>query len=147
MWSRAAAFGYGLFPIFGRLQGVMIILERNESFLAIQRNDGLGFGLPGGFVGRKEPLVEALRRELHEETGLELVSCEELFRFDSDFRFPTTTVVYQGEAEGILRESWEGRPSWLPLSEIEQRVYPPIEPVIEYLRTMKTKRSPESGQV
>ena len=73
LWSRTAGFAYGLFPILGRLRGVMIILEKDARFLAIERNDHLGFGFPGGFVGRTESLEDALKRELQEETGLTLL--------------------------------------------------------------------------
>src|SRR5690348_6348872 len=101
--SRSAGFVYGTLPFFGRLQGVMVVIESPPRFLVIDRNDGLGFGFPGGMVSRGESPVDALRREVLEETGLTLRSCEELFRCDSDFRFPTNSIVYSGQADGSLK--------------------------------------------
>ena len=115
----------------------MVVLEQEARFLAIERNDGQGFGLPGGFVRRGEDLIAALKREVEEETGLSLLTCQELFRFNSDYRFPTTTVFYRGEATGDLRESWEGRPAWVTLEQFEAKTYPPIKPAVEYLRSIE----------
>ncbi len=140
--SRSAGFVYGRLPFLGRLQGVMVVIESPPRFLVIERNDGLGFGLPGGMVSRGEDPIDALRREVLEETGLTLLSCEELFRCDSDFRFPTKSIVYVGRAECTLRRSWEGEPKWLTLAEIEAKTFPPVKPVVAYL----LKRShPSSG--
>lgn len=131
--SRGAGLVYGSFPVFGRLQGVMVVIESPPRILVIDRNDGLGFGLPGGMVARGENRLDALKREVMEETGLTLHSCRELFRYDSDFRFPTSSVVYSGKADGILKRSWEGEPKWLTLPEIRMKVFPPVEPVVSYL--------------
>jgi 8-oxo-dGTP pyrophosphatase MutT (NUDIX family) len=138
IWSRSAAFAYDLFPVWGRLQGVIVIVEDNTLLLAIDRNDNLGLGLPGGIVGRGEALIGALIREVYEETGTSLLICEQLFRFDSDYRFPTTTAVYRGKVAGNLRESWEERPFGVAPQEIEAKTCPPIKPVIEYMQNSRS---------
>ena len=55
------------------------------------------WALPGGFVEIDEPLDEAARRELKEETGLEPIDLEQLYTFgepDRDPRERVITVVY-----------------------------------------------------
>ncbi len=51
------------------------------------------WALPGGFVGMKEKLDEAARRELAEETGLEDVWLEQLFTFGDPGRDPRERVI------------------------------------------------------
>ncbi len=52
-----------------------------------------GWALPGGFVHLDEPLDEAARRELEEETGLREVFLEQLHTFGSVERDPRERVV------------------------------------------------------
>src|SRR5262245_42800378 len=49
--------------------------------------------LPGGLVGEKEPLEKAALRELKEETGLRLVSAEQIGCFGDPGRDPRGRVV------------------------------------------------------
>jgi 8-oxo-dGTP diphosphatase len=49
--------------------------------------------LPGGFVGEREPLEKAALRELKEETGLRLVSAEQIGCFGDPHRDPRGRVV------------------------------------------------------
>jgi 8-oxo-dGTP diphosphatase len=51
------------------------------------------WALPGGFVGVEEPLDEAARRELQEETGLRNVYLEQLYTFGEPDRDPRERVV------------------------------------------------------
>jgi 8-oxo-dGTP diphosphatase len=51
------------------------------------------WALPGGFVGVEEPLDEAARRELEEETGLRDVYLEQLYTFGEPDRDPRERVV------------------------------------------------------
>ena len=65
--------------------------------------------LPGGKLHRREGLVQGLRRELHEETGLRMLSAEFLHYFERDdkeslaFVFRVTIkgkdIVYPREKE------------------------------------------------
>lgn len=55
------------------------------------------WALPGGFVEPHEPLQQAARRELQEETGAELVELEQLYAFGDPGRDPrgwTISVAY-----------------------------------------------------
>src|SRR5215510_16134706 len=51
------------------------------------------WALPGGFVRIDEPLDDAARRELEEETGLGKVFLEQLFTFGTVDRDPRERVV------------------------------------------------------
>ena len=63
-----------------------------------------GWALPGGFVESGESVAAAARRELREETGLD-VELTELFHVYADPardpRGPTLSVVFMGRARGI----------------------------------------------
>ena len=65
----------------------VLLIERNlEPFMG-------AWALPGGFVHMEETLIEAARRELREETGLERVFLEQLFTFGEVDRDPRGRVV------------------------------------------------------
>ncbi|MBN2051869.1 NUDIX hydrolase [Candidatus Woesearchaeota archaeon] len=51
------------------------------------------WAIPGGFVGIKEPLEEAAKRELEEETGVKNVYLEQLYTFGEPDRDPRTRVI------------------------------------------------------
>ena len=78
---------------------VVVVAESPEpSVLLIRRrNPPLGWAIPGGFVEPDEDLVDAARRELFEETGLEPPDLQQLATFghpDRDPRGRTISVVY-----------------------------------------------------
>ena len=63
---------------------VLITLEDRPRVLLIKRKHDPFAGrwaLPGGFVNELEPLRDAARRELQEETGLEGIELEQLHAF------------------------------------------------------------------
>jgi len=51
------------------------------------------WAIPGGFVGLKEPLEDAAKRELEEETGVKNVYLEQLYTFGEPERDPRTRVI------------------------------------------------------
>ncbi|OLB99624.1 MAG: hypothetical protein AUH30_04895 [Candidatus Rokubacteria bacterium 13_1_40CM_68_15] len=73
-----------------------VIVDRRGRLLLQQRSDGGQWGLPGGSVEIGESLAEAVRREVHEETGL-VVAVRRLIGVYSDpalqvVRYPTGHV-------------------------------------------------------
>jgi 8-oxo-dGTP diphosphatase len=69
---------------------VLLIRRKNEPFADC-------WALPGGFVDEGERLIDAAKRELKEETGLEQIVLEQLHTFGDPGRDPrgwTVTVVY-----------------------------------------------------
>lgn len=77
---------------------VVIFTIRNDELkvLLIKRaNDPFQgqWALPGGFVDMDESLVEAARRELHEETGVEAGYLEQLYTFGQPDRDPRERVI------------------------------------------------------
>lgn len=73
---------------------VLLIRRKNPPF----QNQ---WALPGGFVDNDEDLETAAKRELKEETAIELSSCKQLFTFgkpDRDPRGRTISIVYVGFA-------------------------------------------------
>jgi 8-oxo-dGTP diphosphatase len=60
---------------------------------------GSGWGIPGGFLEKNEQPEEAIRRELREETGLELESCEIAF-IRSLRNISRIEIIYRCHARG-----------------------------------------------
>ncbi len=126
---------YGLFPLFGPFRGAIAIIQSGHLYLVLDRSDGLGLCFPGGLAHWREMSLETARRELLEETGLDLISAERLFEYESDVDVPAITTVFRGVARGQLRESWEGTPRWISLQEMEpNKIFSAHAPVIEYLK-------------
>ncbi len=86
--------------------GIIEIYE-DEDFKGIvligRKNEPVGLALPGGFVDVGERVEEALRREMKEETNLDVQISSLLGIYSDpkrDPRFHTASVVYVVQAQG-----------------------------------------------
>lgn len=74
--------------------GAIIVNENGEVLFLIRgRDPGKGkYGLPGGFVDAGETLEDALRREVYEETQLEVVQVEYLCSYPNVYVYRESSV-------------------------------------------------------
>jgi len=136
--SRLFTIIYGRFPLFGRLRGAIAIAHNSGQVLVIDRNDGRGWCFPGGRAWPGEPAEATVRREVREETGLTVTSCRFLFAFDEPI---ARTHVFEIQAAGELKGSWEGEPRWATISELSAKIYPRHRPVLAYLQESSPRRA------
>ena len=136
---------YRRFPLFGTLRASNAIIRRNQQFLVIERNDGRGLSLPGGIANWKEAEEETLCREVLEETGLRVTSQELRMRYHSTADVPCDISVFEVQATGELKNSWEGSPRWMTMAELEPGMLKSQRPVLELLRKMCAASQHESG--
>jgi 8-oxo-dGTP pyrophosphatase MutT (NUDIX family) len=136
---------YHWFPLFGLLRASIGIIRQGETFLVIQRNDGRGLSLPGGIAGWKETEEETLRREVLEETGLNVTSQELRMRYESRTDVPCTISVFEVEASGELKNSWEGAPRWITVAELDRYLLRSQRPVIELLTKISAQAHQEGS--
>ncbi len=105
----------------------------------IHRNDGRGLSLPGGIASWREPEESTLRREVQEETGLEVATVTFRMRFSSRADVPCTISVFEVEATGDLRESWEGSPRWMTIAELQDRLVESQRPALELMKRISAE--------
>ena len=120
--SRSAVAVYSRFPVFGDLRGSLAVVRNNDLILVIDRSDGRGYSFPGGVCNWKEPAEQAMRREVREETGLEVHLSQLLFEYRTVVDVRSWVSVFAVEAHGSLQESWEGVPLWVSMAQLRANV-------------------------
>lgn len=80
----------------GKIQ-ILLIQRKNEPFKDY-------WALPGGFVDKDEDIEAAAKRELYEETDIQLYQVKQIGAYgkpDRDPRHRTLTVAYYGEIDNL----------------------------------------------
>lgn len=97
---------------------VLLIQRRNDPFKG-------SWALPGGFVDEHEALVDAARRELEEETSLEVLHLIQFRAYGDPGRDPrghTVSIVFIGfvEAGSMLARAKDDAQdvNWFPVDEL-----------------------------
>lgn len=97
----------GFAQFFGPVAAVgALITNPADELLLVRRarSPGKGrWGLPGGFVDRNETIEQALRREVREETQLEVGGCDYLLSHPNDYDYrgivsPVIDLFYTARA-------------------------------------------------
>ncbi len=103
MAKKAFAYDYARPAVTADI--VLITREAQPRVLLIQRAHepfAGAWALPGGFVNVDEPIVDAAKRELHEETGLEIALLEQLYTTGDPGRDPrgwTISIAFLARVE------------------------------------------------
>lgn len=120
-----------------------VIVNDREELLLQRRTDTALWGLPGGGVELDETVFEALKREVVEETALEVTEAEPMGLYSGPnhrFAYPNGDRV-QCFALAFLIRKWEGSPradgregsavQFFPLSRLPEDLVPLHHPTID----------------
>jgi 8-oxo-dGTP diphosphatase len=122
--------------------------------LLIQHGEGISkgkWGLPGGWINKKESTDDAAHRLLNELTGLDHIYLEQLKAFGNPDRFPLRRVITIGYYALIKREDYNIKAGftasdakWYKINEIPDLIYDHNEILsysLKYLRN-RVKQTP-----
>lgn len=103
-----------------------IIIDEAGDILLQRRTDSGLWGLPGGSVELDETVYEALKREIAEETSLEVIDAEPMGVYcgpNQKFTYPNGDQV-QCFAIAFIVKKWEGHPQADHMEGSEVRFFP-----------------------
>lgn len=103
----------------------LALIRSNSNILLGMKKRGFGVGRWNGFGGKvhsNETVLEAAKRELHEESGLMVNELQEAgtlrFEFIGETEIMEVHVFTTNKFEGTPTESEEMQPQWFPISEV-----------------------------
>ena len=102
------------------------IVVRNQQVLLVHRRfPPILWGPPGGFLNKGEALVDAVEREVFEESGINRSAIMKIHEFEA---FNTHLVVYACKYNsGTLRCSYESKDvGWFHLNELPTPLSPDL---------------------
>jgi 8-oxo-dGTP diphosphatase len=112
---------------------VLVTRERERKVLLIRRKHAPFAGswaIPGGFIEMDETLEASARRELHEETGLQVGELKQLHTFGDPGRDPrgrTITIVYLARVRAQRlqprADDDASEVSWFPLAKLPRLAF------------------------
>ncbi len=109
------------------LPGVRAIILNDRQEVLLQRRTDLDcWGLPAGSVELDETALAALKREVREETGLEVRNAEPMALYSGPsqrFRYPNGDEV-QGFSVAFIVRDWAGNPQADGIEGSEVRFWP-----------------------
>jgi ADP-ribose pyrophosphatase YjhB (NUDIX family) len=116
------------------------IIVRGNKILLVKLSYKDGYALPGGAVMRGENLEQAVKREVKEETGFNVVALEYFGSYavvrSSHYSF---NVTYLAKVKGKLKSSFEGEAKWVTINQvIDNLVYEDNRNAVkQYLKEVK----------
>jgi 8-oxo-dGTP pyrophosphatase MutT (NUDIX family) len=129
----------------------VLIVDQQDRLLLMKRSDSGCWGPPGGAMELSEKVEAAARREVHEETGLQIgemalfnvFSGPELYyRYPNGDEVYNITIVYRTrDWHGEVRLNGEHTDwRWFAATDIPADLSPPIKPVIDqFIKDRSTK--------
>lgn len=103
---------------------VLCLIEDNDKILLLNRkkDDWKGYTLPGGLVEKKESFVDAVKREIKEETGLSIMNPKlcGIKQFPIENGRYIVLLFKAIEFEGELKPSNEGDVEWIEYKDLKK---------------------------
>ena len=124
---------------------VLCLLTRGEEILLQNRmkKDWQGYTLPGGHIEPGESVVDAVIREMKEETGLTVIKPKlcGIKQFPGDEGRYLVFLFRSDSFEGVLRSSAEGEMEWIHRDRLGE--YATVADLAELLEVMDSEELTE----
>lgn len=129
--------------VFGYTENKLSVLLIKQKFGAMKQQ----WALVGGFVKDDETLLDAVKRELNEETGIEVNFLEQLYTFGDDIhrdpRFRVISVAYFALVNPnqftVKADTDAEDAQWFPIDELPALAYDHSEIVQTAINRLKSK--------